>query len=62
HLNHLTTDNKISVTFLTVGVALVVSLVVTTVGGIIVMIVNFQFYRAAKKLLEKEQRGVPTVT
>ncbi len=62
HLNHLTTDNKISVTLLTVGVALVVALVIAPAGGIIVMIVNFQFYRAAKELLAKEQRGVPTVT
>ncbi len=63
HLNHLTTDNKISVTLLTVGVALVVALgIIVPAGGIIVMIVNFQFYRAAKELLEKEQRGYPTVT
>lgn len=57
HLNHLTSRNKIPVTFVTVGIALVVSSVLALAGLVIILIVNFYFYKAGLELFEGRQKA-----
>ncbi len=57
HLNHLTSRNKIPVTFVTVGIALVVSSVLALAGLVIILIVNFYFYKAGLELFKERQKA-----
>lgn len=52
HLNSLTKYKKISVKIVTLSVALIVSGVFSLIGGIILSIVYFSFYKSAKELKE----------
>lgn len=56
HLNHLTGRNKVPVTFLTVGVVLIASLVLALPGLVIILIVNFYLYSAGMELFEGQRR------
>lgn len=55
HLNHLAGQEKIPVTFVTVGCALAVSIVLSPAGLIILAITYFYFYNAARCISRKEK-------
>jgi hypothetical protein len=54
HLNHLTTKNKVPVGLVTIGCALLCSILLYIVGGIILNIVYFSFYKSAKELIGRD--------
>lgn len=53
HLNHLTGQNRIPVSLVTIGCALTVSIVLVDVGGILLQISNFYLYGCARELVSR---------
>ncbi len=57
HLNSLTRHNKVPVALVTVGIALLISVVLSFAGLIILLITYYDFYDAGKELLEAKGEG-----